>query len=110
MAASAKACNFDFATGVFCELSKNFLNIFLMRCKTFLKVRKNTGEEMFAKISPCRWLFRKNNTINCDDNDDLFPNTRVFGFTRQPMKRTFTWSTGAITESICVAAPPFHLN
>ena len=82
-----------------------------MGCKTFLKVHKNTGEEMFAKISFCRWLFRKNNnTMNYDDNDDLFPNTRGFAFTREPMKRTFIWSTGAITESICVAAPPFHLN
>ena len=82
-----------------------------MRCKTFLEVYKNTGEEMFAKISLCRWLFRKsNNTINCCDNNNLFPNNGVFAFTRQPMKRTFTWSTGAITESICIAALPFHLN
>ena len=82
-----------------------------MRCKNFLKVHENTGEKMFAKISLCRWLFRKNNnTINCDDNDDLFLDTRAFAFTRQPMKRNFTWSTGAITESIYVAAPPFYLN
>ena len=82
-----------------------------MRCKTFLQVHKNTGEEMFAKISLCRWMFRKNNnTINCDDNDDLLSKTRVLTFIRQPMKRTFTWSSGAITESICVADLPFHLN
>ena len=45
---------------------------------------------MFAKISPCRWPFRKNYTINCDDNDDLFSDTRAFAFTRQPMNRNFT--------------------
>ena len=66
---------------------------------------------MFAKISLCRWLFRKNsNTINCDDNDDLLPDIKAFPFIRQLVKRNFTWSTGAITESICVAAPPFYLN
>ena len=35
--------------------------------------------------------------INCDDNDNaMFPNTRAFAFSRQPMKRSFTWSTRAI--------------
>ena len=50
----------------FCNLSKNFRNIFffLMYCKNFLKVHKNTGEKMFAK-NISRWLFRKKiNTIN----------------------------------------------
>ena len=47
-----------------------FVNFFLMRCKNFLKVHENTGEKMFAKISLCRWLFRKNNKIiNCDNNN-----------------------------------------
>ena len=42
----------DFATDVFCELSKDF-QIFVMCCKNFLKVDKNTGEKMFAKyLSP----------------------------------------------------------
>ena len=74
-----------------------FVNFFLMRCKNFLKVHENTGEKMFAKISLCRWLFRKNNnTIIYDDSNDLFPDTRAFAFNRQPMKRNFTWSTRAI--------------
>ena len=85
-----------------------FGNFFLMLCKNFLKVHENTGEKMFAKISLCRWLFRKNNkTIIYDDNNDLLPDTRAFAFNRQPMKRNFTWSTGAIIGSICVAARPF---
>ena len=56
--------------GFFCELSKNFRNVFLMHCLNFLKVHKNTSEKMFAKYLR-RCLFRKNNNaINCDDNDD----------------------------------------
>ena len=82
-----------------------------MRCKNFLKAHENTDEKLFAKISLCRWFLRKNNnTTNCDDNNDLFPDTRAFAFTRQPMKRNFTWSTGAVTESLCAAAPPFYFN
>ena len=52
VAASVKAYNFTkirLRQGVFCELSKNFRNVFLMRCKNFLKVHKNTGKNMFAK-------------------------------------------------------------
>ena len=56
--ASVKACNFTkirLPKGVFCELSKDFWNVFfvffvLMRCKNFLKVHKNTGEKMFLNI------------------------------------------------------------
>ena len=76
-----------------------------MRCKNFLKVHENTGEKFFTKIYLCRWLFGKNNTtINYGDNGDLFPDTSAFAFIRQPIKRNFTWSAGAITESICIAA------
>ena len=52
MAASVKAYNFTkvrLHQGVFRELSKNFLNVLLMRCKNFVKVGKNTGKNMFAK-------------------------------------------------------------
>ena len=49
MAASVKTYNFTKIKLVFCELSKNFRNVFLMRCKNFLKVHKNTGKNMFAK-------------------------------------------------------------
>ena len=83
----------------------------MIRCKNFPKVQENTGKKMFAKISLCRWLSRKNNnTINCDHNDDLFSDTRTFAFTMQPIKQNFTWSARAFTESIYVAAPPFYLN
>ena len=68
-----------------------------MRCQNFLKVHKNTGEKIFAKYLSADGCFVKTNTINCDDNDNaMFPNTRAFAFTRQPMKRNFTWSTRAI--------------
>ena len=54
----------------FCELSKNFENVSLMRCKSFGKVYKNNVEKMFAKYL-CRWLFPGNNTSNCAENDDV---------------------------------------
>ena len=51
LATSAKACNFTkirFAGGCFfVDILK--MNVFLMQCKNFLKVHKNTGEKMFAK-------------------------------------------------------------
>ena len=56
VAASVKAYNFTkirFCQVCFCELFKNFWIVFLMRCKNFLKVHKNTGKNMFAK-SLCR--------------------------------------------------------
>ena len=62
-----------------------------MHCQNFLKVHKNTGEKIFAKYLSADGCFVKTNTINCDDNDNaMFPNTREFAFTRQPMKRSFT--------------------
>ena len=62
-----------------------------MHCKNFLKVHKNTVEKIFAKHLSADGCFVKSNTINCDDNDSaMFPNSRAFAFTRQPMKRDFT--------------------
>ena len=61
-----------------------------MRCHNFLKVHKNTGEKKFAKYLAADGCFVKTNTIDCDDNDNaMFPNTRVFAVTRQSMKRNF---------------------
>ena len=61
-----------------------------MCCQNFLKVDKNRGEKIFAKFLSADGCFVKTNTINCDDNDNaMFPNTRAFAFTRQPMKRNF---------------------
>ena len=61
-----------------------------MRCQNFLKVHKNTGEKIFAKYLSADGCFVKTNTINCDDNENaMFPNTRAFTFTRQPMKQNF---------------------
>ena len=43
-----------------------------------------------AKYLSADGCFVKTNTINCDDNDNaMFPNTRTFAFTRQPMKQNF---------------------
>ena len=62
-----------------------------MRFQNFLKVQKNTGEEIFAKYLSADGCFVKTNTTNCDDNDNaMFPNSRAFAFTRQAMKRNFT--------------------
>ena len=71
-----------------------------MRCYNFLKVHKNTGEKIFAKYLSADGCFVETNTINCDYNDNtMFPNTRVFAFTGQSMKRNFTG----------VAAQPFYV-
>ena len=68
-----------------------------MRCYNFLKVHKNTGKKIFAKYHPTDGCFVKTNTINCCDYDNaMFSNTGGFPFTRQPMKRSFTWSTRTI--------------
>ena len=62
-----------------------------MRSQNFLKVHKNIGEKIFAKYLSADGCFVKTNAINCDVNNDnaMFPNTRAFAFTRQPMKRNF---------------------
>ena len=78
-----------------------------MRCQNFLKVYENTGEKIFAKYLSADGCFVKTNAINCDDNDNaMFPNTRAFAFTRQPMKI----SLEALERSICVAARPFYVD
>ena len=61
-----------------------------MSCQNFLKVHKNSGEKFFSKYLSADGCFVKTNTINCDDNDVMFPNTWAFAFTRQPMKQNFT--------------------
>ena len=54
--------------------------------ETFQRVHKNTGEKIFAKYLSADGCFLKTNTINCDDSGNvMFPNTRAFVFTRQPM-------------------------
>ena len=88
-----------------------FLECFFDVLQKFSKSSWKYWQNMFAKVSLCRWLFCKNNnTINCDDNNNQFPDTRAFAFTRQLMKWNFTWSIGTITSSICIAALPFYLN
>ena len=98
-----KTCNFTkirLYHGCFlCELSKSFRNVFLMCCKHFLKAHKNNSEKMFAKYLSADACFVKT-TIK---NDYLLPDTRAFAFTRQPMKRNFTWSTRAIHLPSCTA-------
>ena len=96
---------------VFLWTFSKFLECFFDVLQKFSKSSWKYWQNMFAKVSLCRWLFCKNNnTINCDDNNNQFPDTRAFAFTRQPMKWNFTWSIGTITSSICIAALPFYLN
>ena len=53
----------------------------------FSKSSKNTGEKIFAKYLSADGCFVKTNTVKCDNHDNaMFPNTRIFAFTRQPMK------------------------
>ena len=66
-----------------------------MRCKNLLKFHEKTWEKVFEikkYISPdgCFVKKTKQQTMNCDNNDDLFPDIRAFAFTRQPMKQNFT--------------------
>ena len=52
---------------------------------------------MFAKyLSADDCFVKSNNNIDCDDNNNLFLDTREFAFIRQPMKRNFTWSIRAM--------------
>ena len=57
----------------------------------FSKSPQKYWQKIFVKYLSADGCFVKTNTINCDDNDNaMFPNTRAFAFTRQPMKRSFT--------------------
>ena len=84
-------------SGEFCEHLSN-KHLFYRTCPVATSVKAcNFTKIRLRQISRCRWLFRKNkNTINCDDNDSIFSDTRAFAFTRQSMKRNFAWSTRAI--------------
>ena len=64
-----------------------------MSCKNFLKVHKNTGEKMFAKYLSVDSCFLKSILLTAMM---LLPDARTLAFTRQPMKRNFTWSIRAI--------------
>ena len=55
-------------------------------------------------------LFFRKLTSSFYIGQPLFPDTRAFVFTRQPMKRNFIWSTRAITSSMCIAARHFYLS
>ena len=69
-----------------------------MRCKSFLKVHKNTGKNMFTKYLSAEDCFAKTMILLTAmiRRYYLFPDVRALAFTRQPMKRNFTWSTRAI--------------
>ena len=75
-----------------------FFWFFLMRRKNFVEVDKNTGEKMFAKYLSADGCFVKAIILltvmikTCY----MVPDTMAFAFTRQPMKRNFTWSNRAI--------------
>ena len=69
---------------------KTYFDARIRHFKTYfdaLLVDNNTGKKIFAKYLSADGCFVKTNTINCDDNDNaMFPITRGFAFTRQPMK------------------------
>ena len=76
--ASVKACNFTNIRLCHGFIFVNFLKLFGTYFDAPLE---------FSKSSQKYW--RKN--ICCDDSDNaIFPNTRAFAFTRQPIKRNFT--------------------
>ena len=51
------------------------------------------AKKISAKYLSADGCFVKTNTINCDINNGMFPNTSGFAFTRQLMKQSFTGST-----------------
>ena len=79
-----------------------------MRHKNFLEVDKNTGEKMFAKYLSADGCFVKAIILltvmikTCY----MVPDTMAFAFTRQPMKRNFTWSNRAIHLRSSIAFLP----
>ena len=70
----------------FLKLFERYFNALLEFSKTS---QKNNGEKIFAKYLSADGCFAKTNTINCRYDNAMFPNTRAFAFTRQPMKRNF---------------------
>ena len=98
--APVKACNFTNIRLHHGCIFVNFLKLFETYFDALLEFSKSSQKywrKKFAKYLSADGCFVKTNTINCDDNDNaMFPNTRAFAFTRQPMKRNFTWSTRAI--------------
>ena len=94
MVAPVKLCNFTNIRLRHKCIFMKFLKLFgtyFDALLEFSKSSQNTGEKILAKYLSADGCFVKTNTINCDDNDNaMFPSTRVFAFTRQPMKRNFT--------------------
>ena len=69
----------------------------------------NFTKKRLRQISICRWLFRKHNTINCDDNDDDF----CFLILGRLLLLGSSWneiSLEVLQRLICVAAQPLYLG
>ena len=57
-----------------------------MHCQNLYKFTRILTKKIFAKYLTADGCFVKTNTTNCDDNNNsMFPITRAFAFTRQPM-------------------------
>ena len=85
--------------GVFCvNFLKVFGKFFWCAAKIFWKFTKIIAKKCLLHLSADACFVKI--TIK---NDYLFPDTRAFAFTRQPMKRNFTWSTRAIHLPSCTA-------
>ena len=93
MAAPVKAFNFTNIRLRHGCISVKFLKLFGTYFDALLEFSKSSQKywrKKFAKYLSADGCFVKTNTINCDDNDNaMFPNTRTFAFTRQPMKQNF---------------------
>ena len=94
MVAPTKACNFTNIRLCHGCIFVKFLKLFGKYFDALLEFSKSSqkirAKKHLLNIS-ADGCFVKTNTINCDDNDNaMFPNTRAFTFTRQPMKRNFT--------------------
>ena len=79
-----------------------YKNGFLMHCKNFLKVHKNTGEKIFAKNFSADGCL-----ITVMMTTMLYSDTKTFAFTSCPWNEIWL---EVLEWSIWVAARPFYLD
>ena len=85
MIAPVKASNFTNISLHHGCIFVNFLKLSETHFDALLEFSKSS-QKYFAKYLYADGCFVKTNAINCRYDNAMFPNTRAFAFTRQPMK------------------------